>query len=123
MLKVLFPDFPAYATFADKLGWYALRLGCIAILLFLLLPIAAICGIGLYYALGIFLVADIGQLGAALVKEYKERYEHPYIAAAKGYIDDVIDPAETRIKLIASLEVLRTKREDLPNRKHGNMPL
>ena len=38
MIKTLFPDFPAYATFADKLGWYALRLACIAILLFLLLP-------------------------------------------------------------------------------------
>lgn len=42
MLKTLFPEFPAYATFADKLGWYALRLGCIAILLFLLLPILVI---------------------------------------------------------------------------------
>lgn len=42
MIKTLFPDFPAYATFADKLGWYALRLGCIAILLFLLLPILVI---------------------------------------------------------------------------------
>jgi acetyl-CoA carboxylase carboxyltransferase component len=38
-------------------------------------------------------------------------------------VDDVIDPAETRTKLVAALEVLRTKREDLPNRKHGNMPL
>ncbi len=42
MIKTLFPDFPAYATFADKLGWYALRLGCIGILLFLLLPILVI---------------------------------------------------------------------------------
>ncbi|TXH87659.1 MAG: ABC transporter permease [Rhodoferax sp.] len=42
MIKTLFPDFPAYATFADKLGWYALRLACIAILLFLLLPILVI---------------------------------------------------------------------------------
>ncbi|MFI5043523.1 MAG: carboxyl transferase domain-containing protein, partial [Acidimicrobiales bacterium] len=44
-------------------------------------------------------------------------------ATDRGYVDDVIDPAETRIKLIAGLELLRTKREELPNRKHGNIPL
>jgi acetyl-CoA carboxylase carboxyltransferase component len=60
---------------------------------------------------------------AELVEEYVERYTNPYIAAERGYIDDVIDPAETRVKLIASLEVLRSKREELPKRKHGNVPL
>jgi propionyl-CoA carboxylase beta subunit len=60
---------------------------------------------------------------AELVAEYTARYANPYAAAERGYIDDVIDPAETRVKLIAGLEMLRTKREELPRRKHGNMPL
>ncbi len=60
---------------------------------------------------------------AELVEEYTERYANPYIAAERGYVDDVIDPAETRVKLIAGLEMLRAKREELPRRKHGNVPL
>jgi acetyl-CoA carboxylase carboxyltransferase component len=59
---------------------------------------------------------------AELVEEYTERYANPYIAAERGYVDDVIDPADTRQVLIASLEMLRSKRENLPKRKHGNMP-
>src|ERR1700687_5428688 len=58
-----------------------------------------------------------------LVTEYTEKYANPYAAAERGYIDDVIDPAETRKKLIAGLELLSSKREELPKRKHGNMPL
>ena len=60
---------------------------------------------------------------AELVEEYTERFANPYQAAERGYVDDVIDPAETRVKLIASLELLRSKREELPQRKHGNVPL
>jgi acetyl-CoA carboxylase carboxyltransferase component len=60
---------------------------------------------------------------AELVAEYTERYANPYAAAERGYVDDVIDPAETRQKIVAGLAMLRTKREDLPRRKHGNMPL
>ena len=60
---------------------------------------------------------------AELVAEYTARYANPYSAAERGYVDDVIDPAETRVKLIAGLQMLRTKREELPRRKHGNMPL
>jgi len=60
---------------------------------------------------------------AELVEEYTERYANPYIAAERGYIDDVIDPADTRIKLIAGLALLESKREELPKRKHGNVPL
>jgi acetyl-CoA carboxylase carboxyltransferase component len=48
---------------------------------------------------------------------------NPYNAAERGYVDDVIDPAETRQKLVAGFEMLRSKREELPPRKHGNMPL
>jgi len=58
-----------------------------------------------------------------LVAEYDEKYANPYAAAERGYIDDVIDPAETRSKLIAGLKMLQSKREELPRRKHGNMPL
>jgi len=58
-----------------------------------------------------------------LIDEYSERYANPYLAAERGYIDDVIDPADTRRLLATSLAMLSTKREDLPKRKHGNMPL
>jgi acetyl-CoA carboxylase carboxyltransferase component len=58
-----------------------------------------------------------------LVDEYTERYANPYAAAERGYVDDVIDPAETRRVLVRSLALLMSKREELPKRKHGNMPL
>ena len=58
-----------------------------------------------------------------LVAEYGAKYANPYAAAERGYIDDVIDPAETRSKLISGLKMLQSKREELPRRKHGNMPL
>ena len=60
---------------------------------------------------------------AELVQEYTDRYATPYAAAERGYIDDVIDPAETRQKLVAGLRMLSSKREELPRRKHGNVPL
>ena len=66
---------------------------------------------------------DPDALRSELVDEYTERYATPYIAAERGYVDDVIDPAETRRVLVRSLEMLSTKREELPKRKHGNMPL
>ncbi len=58
-----------------------------------------------------------------LVEEYTEKYANPYAAAERGYVDDVIDPAETRQKLVAGLAMLKSKREELPKRKHGNVPL
>ncbi len=57
------------------------------------------------------------------MSEYTERYANPYAAAERGYVDDVIDPAETRQKIASGLAMLRSKREELPSRKHGNMPL
>ncbi|CAM8657558.1 COG4799 Acetyl-CoA carboxylase, carboxyltransferase component (subunits alpha and beta) [Acidimicrobiia bacterium] len=60
---------------------------------------------------------------AELIDDYTERFANPYVAAERGFIDDVIDPAETRIKVIAGLEMLKSKREELPHRKHGNIPL
>jgi propionyl-CoA carboxylase beta subunit len=58
-----------------------------------------------------------------LVDEYTERLANPYAAAERGFVDDVIDPRETRKVLVSSLQMLRTKREQLPQRKHGNTPL
>jgi len=58
-----------------------------------------------------------------LVSEYEERFSNPYFAAARGYIDDVIDPAETRSKVIRALETLENKKNTNPKRKHGNIPL
>ncbi|HUG39093.1 MAG TPA: acyl-CoA carboxylase subunit beta [Longimicrobiales bacterium] len=55
--------------------------------------------------------------------EYRERFANPYIAAARGYIDDVIDPRETRPRLISALDMLRNKRDANPPKKHGNIPL
>jgi acetyl-CoA carboxylase carboxyltransferase component len=60
---------------------------------------------------------------AELVAEYTEKYANPYVAAERGFVDDVIDPADTRKILIDGLDMLKTKREELPRRKHGNMPL
>ena len=58
-----------------------------------------------------------------LKSEYAEEFNNPYLAAEKGYIDDVILPSETRQKLIAALWPLLRKRERRPNKKHGNVPL
>ena len=55
--------------------------------------------------------------------EYSERFANPYNAAERGYVDDVIDPRDTRRVLVDALEMLRTKKEQMPARKHGNMPL
>ncbi len=58
-----------------------------------------------------------------LVRAYQAEFLNPYLAAERGYVDDVIDPAETRSKLQRGLSMLSTKREDRPPRKHGNIPL
>jgi propionyl-CoA carboxylase beta chain len=58
-----------------------------------------------------------------LVKSYVERFANPYVAAARGYLDDVIEPHQTRPRLIAALRSLSGKRDTNPKRKHGNIPL
>ena len=63
------------------------------------------------------------ELRQQLIKEYKDRLANPYVAAARGYIDDVIDPRETRVRVIRSLEMLRGKSDTTPPKKHGNIPL
>jgi propionyl-CoA carboxylase beta chain len=57
------------------------------------------------------------------IAEYREKFANPYIAAARGYVDDVIDPRQTRPRLISALDMLREKRDRNPARKHGNLPL
>ena len=58
-----------------------------------------------------------------LIDDYRARFANPYTAAERGYIDDVMVPHESRPRLIAALETLRTKRVEGPKRKHGNIPL
>jgi propionyl-CoA carboxylase beta chain len=60
---------------------------------------------------------------ARLITEYEDTLANPYIAAERGYVDAVIKPSATRVQLIRGLRALRTKRETLPPKKHGNIPL
>jgi propionyl-CoA carboxylase beta chain len=57
------------------------------------------------------------------VTDYRNKFASPYFAAERGYIDDVIEPQETRPRLINALETLLGKREPRPRKKHGNIPL
>ncbi|MFS0863429.1 acyl-CoA carboxylase subunit beta [Fredinandcohnia sp. 179-A 10B2 NHS] len=66
---------------------------------------------------------DPEQTRAQKIEEYREKFANPYVAASQGMVDDVIDPRETRIKIIQALEMLRNKKETRPNKKHGNIPL
>ena len=58
-----------------------------------------------------------------LVQDYQDKFTNPYVAASQGFLDDVIDPAETRPMIIKALEMLQNKRDSLPAKKHGNIPL
>ncbi|MFZ5923492.1 MAG: acyl-CoA carboxylase subunit beta [Chloroflexota bacterium] len=60
---------------------------------------------------------------AELVADYREKFANPYVAASRGYVDDVIEPRETRPRLINALEMLSNKRDSNPAKKHGNIPL
>ncbi len=92
-------------------------------------PTAEIAVMGPQGAINIIFRKEIGEAAnpkqkrAELVSMYREKFASPYIAAQKGYIDEVIDPAQTRPKLISALESLATKREQRPLRKHSNVPL
>lgn len=57
------------------------------------------------------------------INEYREKFSNPYVAAARGYIDDVIEPATTRTRLASAFEMLSSKRESRPAKKHGNLPV
>jgi propionyl-CoA carboxylase beta chain len=60
---------------------------------------------------------------ARLIEEYEDTLANPYVAAERGYVDGVIEPSETRVQVVRALRALRTKRETLPPKKHGNIPL
>lgn len=66
---------------------------------------------------------DAPALKAKLAAEYREKFANPYIAAARGFVDDVIEPRDTRARLINALGVLQNKRDENPPKKHGNIPL
>jgi propionyl-CoA carboxylase beta chain len=92
-------------------------------------PTAELAVMGAEGAVNILNKKEIGAAKAPdkersrLVDEYNEKFANPYIAAELGYIDDVIEPAETRPKIIAALESLVNKRQSVPPKKHGNIPL
>jgi acetyl-CoA carboxylase carboxyltransferase component len=65
---------------------------------------------------------DPEALRAQRIQEYKSELMHPYYAAERGLVDDVIEPGETRRVLIRSLAMLRAKKAEVPARKHGNVP-
>jgi acetyl-CoA carboxylase carboxyltransferase component len=67
--------------------------------------------------------ADPDAMKQKLTQEYRDHFANPYIAAGRGYVDDVIEPHQTRAKLIAGLEMLQNKRDTNPPKKHGNIPL
>jgi propionyl-CoA carboxylase beta chain len=66
---------------------------------------------------------DVAAARAAKVAEYRQKFANPYVAAARGFIDEVIQPRQTRRKLIVALANLDTKRDRNPPKKHGNIPL
>ncbi len=67
--------------------------------------------------------ANPAETRARLIAEYREKFANPYVSASYGYIDDVIDPRDTRPKLIHALEMLENKEDTLPYKKHSNIPL
>ena len=66
---------------------------------------------------------DAAAFREARIREYREKFANPYVAAERGYVDEVIEPRDTRARLCAALAVLRTKRDANPPKKHGNIPL
>jgi len=66
---------------------------------------------------------DVEARRQELIEEYRDAFANPYIAAKRGFVDDVIEPKDTRTRLIDDLDVVRGKRKDHPDRKHGNIPL
>jgi propionyl-CoA carboxylase beta chain len=92
-------------------------------------PTAEIAVMGPEGAVNILYRKELGETpdGArfreARTAEFREKFANPYVAAERGYVDDVIEPRETRRRLIGALEALHTKRDQNPPRKHGNLPL
>ncbi len=79
--------------------------------------------VNILYKRDIEKAADPAAMRAAKVAEFREKFANPYVAAEKGFVDEVILPRTTRRKLIQALATLETKRDRNPPRKHGNIPL
>ena len=92
-------------------------------------PTAEIAVMGAEGAVGILYRREIGNSGdsesvrRAKIEEYQDKFASPYVAAERGYIDEVIEPSKTRFKLARALKLLENKRDTNPPRKHGNIPL
>ncbi len=92
-------------------------------------PTAEIAVMGAEGAANIIFRRDIANsddpvtLRGEKIEEYRQMFSNPYVAASKGYVDDVIDPAATRAYIASALEMLQSKREERPKKKHGNIPL
>jgi propionyl-CoA carboxylase beta chain len=67
--------------------------------------------------------ADVAAARAEKITEYRQKFANPYVAAERGFVDEVILPRHTRSKLITALNALDTKRDKNPAKKHGNIPL
>jgi len=83
----------------------------------------ALGAVNILYRRELAAAGDPEQLRAQKITEYEDTLDNPYIAAERGYLDAVIRPAETRVAITRALRSLRTKRETLPPKKHGNIPL
>ncbi len=79
--------------------------------------------VGVLYRKEITEAEDEQAARKARVLEFEEKFANPYIAAQRGFIDEVIEPAQTRPKLINALALLENKRDTNPPKKHGNIPL
>lgn len=79
--------------------------------------------VGILYRKEISAADDPESYRSAIVSEFQEKFANPYVAAERGYIDEVIEPAQTRPKLIRALSLLQNKRDTNPPKKHGNIPL
>ena len=92
-------------------------------------PTAEIAVMGPKGAVEILFRKEIAESGdqeratEAKIEEYRQKFAHPYIAASRGFLDDIIDPRDTRPRLIDALETLQSKRDTNPPKKHGNIPL
>ena len=87
------------------------------------LPLGAQGAVNILYRRELAGAADPDALRARRITEYEDTLANPYIAAERGYVDAVIRPAETRLAVTRALRALRTKRQTLPPKKHGNIPL
>ena len=106
------------------------RKGNVAIIFaFSLMPLMMLTGMGIDYTMAtqrkaeLDAAADAAVARAEKVAEFRAKFANPYIAVARGFIDEVIQPRETRRKLITALKNLENKRDKNPPKKHGNIPL